>query len=152
MSNQSTINALKDAIQEMEERKRQIDADHRALVATLRYFERQEQGPQVLQPSSRSEDGHYSSSQSSNELRDAMYDILSVEGPLHRMEIHRRLTEKGVHVPGRDPINNVGAHLSFDDRFENVGRGVWGLVNPSGDNINTATGEDTNDDTLDVPW
>ena len=34
----------------------------------------------------------------------------------------------GVHVGGQDPINNVGAHLSIDPRFTNVGRGVWGLA------------------------
>lgn len=153
MNNESTINALKDAIQEVEDRKRRIDADHRALVATLRYFERQEQGQQELQPSPQYEsDGNSSASQSPNELRDAMYDILSTEGPLHRSFIHQRLREKGVRIPGRDPISNISAHLSNDDRFRSVGRGMWGLVNPSEDNMEIETRENNHDDTLDLPW
>ena len=39
MSNQSTIEALKTALQEVEEKKRRIDEDHRGLLIALRYFE-----------------------------------------------------------------------------------------------------------------
>lgn len=143
------IEALKAAIQEVEAQKRQIDADHQALVSTLHYFERQEQRPQALRP--HTQEYAYSPPSSSNELRTAIYEILSAEGPLHRSEIYERLTEKGVHVPGRDPVNNVGAHLSFDDRFNNVGRGVWGLANASDYESDTEIAGES-DEQLDVPW
>ena len=39
MSNQSTIEALKAALQEVEEKKRRIDEDHRGLLIALRYFD-----------------------------------------------------------------------------------------------------------------
>ena len=39
MNNQSTIDALKAAIREVEEKKRRIDEDHRGLLTALRYFE-----------------------------------------------------------------------------------------------------------------
>lgn len=39
MSTQSTIEALKAALQEVEEKKRRIDEDHRGLLVALRYFE-----------------------------------------------------------------------------------------------------------------
>ena len=39
MSSQSTIEALKAALQEVEEKKRRIDEDHRGLLIALRYFE-----------------------------------------------------------------------------------------------------------------
>lgn len=39
MSNQATIDALKVALQEVEEKKRRIDEDHRGLLIALRYFE-----------------------------------------------------------------------------------------------------------------
>ncbi len=64
-------------------------------------------------------------------MRDAMAEILRQEGPLHRREVHDRLVEMGVSVGGRDPVNNVGAHLSTDDRFRNVGRGMWDLSSSS---------------------
>ena len=144
MSNESTIHDLKVAIREVEVKKRQIDEDHRALVATLRYFERQESGTQ--QPPQ-----HTDSPSPSNELRTAIHEILSAEGPLHRSDIYRRLTEKGVDVPGRDPINNIGAHLSFDDRFNSVVRGVWGLANASDYEPDTGVENESNEE-LDVPW
>lgn len=143
------IETLKAAIQEVEAQKRQIDADHQALVSTLHYFERQGQEPQALR--ARAQEYAYSPPSSSNELRTAIYEILSAEGPLHRSEIYERLTERGVHVPGRDPINNVGAHLSFDDRFNNVGRGVWGLAIESSHESDTGI-EDEGDEELDFPW
>ena len=39
MSNQATVDALKAALQEVEEKKRRIDEDHRGLLIALRYFE-----------------------------------------------------------------------------------------------------------------
>ncbi len=39
MADQATIDALKAALQEVEEKKRRIDEDHRGLLIALRYFE-----------------------------------------------------------------------------------------------------------------
>ena len=126
MARQSTIRDLRDALRDVEIRKRQIEEEYQALAATLRYFESLTEGQSRPQyPSTQS--GGVPSRGSSSELRDAIYEILTAEGPLHRMEIYDRLVERGIRVPGREPINNVGAHLSIDPRFKNVDRGEWGL-------------------------
>ncbi|MBV9358163.1 MAG: winged helix-turn-helix domain-containing protein [Chloroflexi bacterium] len=62
-------------------------------------------------------------------LASLIESILLEQGrPLHYRDIHRRLTALGVDVPGKDPVKNVGAHLSGDARFERVERGIWGLA------------------------
>ncbi len=132
MANESTISDLKAAIGKLRAERRRIEEQHRALVTTLRFFEESEPGTE-LTSSSIPTQGHFESSGSQrkradNDLRNAMAQILAAEGPLHRREVHDRLVEMGVHVGGQDPINNVGAHLSIDPRFTNVGRGVWGLT------------------------
>ena len=66
-----------------------------------------------------------------NTLRDAIFEILQTDGPLHRTEIFRRLKLRGIRPGGRDAVNNVGAHLSLDERFASFGRGLWGIAEPS---------------------
>ena len=66
--------------------------------------------------------------QQAQTLRDSVYQILSEQHPLHRRTIFDRLIERGIPVGGVDPVNTVGAHLSKDERFKNVGRGQWDLV------------------------
>jgi len=62
------------------------------------------------------------------EMRNAILGILEAEGkPLHYRTIHERLLSAGITVGGKNPVANVGAHLSIDSRFENVGRGLWAL-------------------------
>ena len=62
-------------------------------------------------------------------LRNAMYDMLAETGaPLHYRELYRRLKDAGVPIGGSDPLRNLGAHLSNDDRFERRGNGKWGLA------------------------
>ena len=126
MAKQTTIRDLRDALRDVEVRKRQVDEEYRALAATLRYFESLEQE----QPRSQYPSGaqpRVPSRGYSFELRNTMYEILTDEGPLHRTEIYERLAARGISVHGRDPVNAVGAHLSADPRFENVGRGEWDL-------------------------
>ena len=77
-----------------------------------------------------------------------MAEILAAEGPLHRQEIYESLVKLGVQIGGQDPINNLGAHLSLDSRFENVGVGVWQLTEPR---TEAATGGDEEEGD-DVPW
>ena len=173
MPSESTIRDLKAAIREVEERKRQIDEEHRALLTALRYFEGQGESPEgerlgILDKAKgvtsqlpqvqfrRAREGADSTS-ASNELRDAIYEILSAEGSLQRPMIVQRLREKGIMIPGRNPINNLGAHLSIDPRFVRVSRGVWGLsdsaVGADGPNwgVDSGVGEER-DDSDDVPW
>lgn len=173
MASESTIRDLKAAIGEVEERKRQIDEEHRALLTALRYFEGQEESPEgersgILDRARgvtsrlpevqfrRAREGARSGG-TSNELRDAIYEILSTEGPLHRGVILELLEEKGVKIPGNNPNNNLGAHLSIDPRFIIIRRGVWGLADSAveGDGSEWGTDSDVGeerDDSDDVPW
>ena len=86
-------------------------------------------------------------------LRDAMHDVLSVEHPLHRKVIYERLVEKGVAVNGRNPVNNVGAHLSADDRFKSLGKGMWDLEDRPAKSFNDEQHDELNDsDASDPTW
>ena len=60
------------------------------------------------------------------ELTDTLYVILFEYGPLHRNAILEKVRERGLHVGGG--ISTVGSYLSVDDRFKNVGKGMWRLV------------------------
>ena len=157
MPYESTISDLKAAISRLETEKRHIDEQLLALSSSLRYFEALETGgEQPVPKQSNSTQVHSDSSGraqyqgTDNNLRDAMAEILAAEGPLHRREIYDRLMRLGVPIGGQDPINNVGAHLSIDSRFENVGRGMWQLSEP-GDEADIGE-NDSNEEEGDVPW
>ena len=122
MTNPSTINDLRAALKELEEKKRKIDEQYRNVAAALRYFEESKKGPHPPPEES-----------STSNLGDAIYEILSTERPLHRREVHNRLLEMGMKIPGQSPINNVAAHLSKDPRFKRGGGGVWDLADPPQD-------------------
>ena len=62
------------------------------------------------------------------EITDAMYDALK-DGPLHRKVIMEKLKARGIYVGGG--VRTVGAYLSVDDQFKNVGKGIWTLEPPS---------------------
>lgn len=63
-------------------------------------------------------------------LHNEIESILRTEGSsLHRKVIYERLLAIGIEVKGRDPISNVGSHLSTDTRFKSCGEGMWGLNN-----------------------
>ena len=130
MVNESTIRGLQAAIRRLEAEKREIQRQHDALVTALRYLEESEQV--ATPPRQRTE----------KNMRVAVAEILAVEGPLSRRDIHDRLLEQGVHVGGRDPVNNVGAHLSIDPRFVKMGGGLWGLAENADDG---AERDDRND-------
>lgn len=62
-------------------------------------------------------------------LKDQIERVLREEGrPVHYKEVYRLLIQRGVHVPGRNPERNVGAHMSADLRFKAVGGGLWTLA------------------------
>ena len=113
MSRASTIKDLTAAIKKVEQLKRDLDKRLESLHIALRFFE---------DMSEETESDSYA-----KEIRNNIHDILVEERPQHRTTIYERLQERGVHVSGQDPINNVGAHLSVDTRFKNVDRGTWDL-------------------------
>ena len=173
MSSESTIEDLKAALRDLGEKRRRINSEYRALLTALRYFEGQEgssQGdhsdtldiamggtsrlPEAQSRRSR-EESH--SGNTSNQLRDAIYEILRTERPLRRLAIAQRLRERGVTIPGRNPINNLGAHLSLDPRFISVRRGVWDLADPGADTHRSDWGSESRigeeqDESDVLPW
>lgn len=66
----------------------------------------------------------------SQRFTDAAAEILAETGaPIHYVELTRRLGERGVYVPGKDPGANLIAHMLRDQRFSRVqGRGMYGLA------------------------
>lgn len=119
MTSPSTIRDLRTALEELEEKKREIDEQYRNVAAALRYFEES-----VQEPRPRMEEA------SKSNLGDAVYEVLKEERPLHRQQVYERLVEMGVSVRGQTPVNSVGGRLSTDPRFRNVGGGMWDLSEP----------------------
>ena len=118
MGNESILRGLRAKVKELETHKRDLDKEVASLHITIRVFERNEQSQDS--PNKDSFGGR---------IGDAIYGILHNEGgPLHRSEIHSRIQEQGIHVGGKNPVNSVGSYLSLDDRFVNVGRGMWDLA------------------------
>ena len=145
MPSPSTIQDLADAIggidgeiRGLDERKAELQRQRGALVTTLRYF-----GGDVADPPPATAEGV--------SLADAIFTVLNAERPLNRRDIHDRVVEMGVTIRGKDTVNNVGAHMSLDPRFRNVGRGMWDLVDPPTD---TQESNDTQDEEEEdnVPW
>ena len=165
MVNESTISDLKAAIKRLEVEKERIEEQRRALVTTLAYFEGHEgetQPPMALPSAPIPTQIHLESAEevsgaqrqrAASDLRDAMAEILADEGPLHRREVYDRLVERGVYVGGQDPVNNVGAHMSIDSRFVNVGRGLWDLAaSHESDDEDMDDGDDSEEEEDRVPW
>ena len=63
------------------------------------------------------------------ELDDTIVLILETEGkPLHPKTVCERLGERGIKVPGQNPVSNVRAHMSGDERCVPTRKdGLWGL-------------------------
>lgn len=119
MTSPSTIRDLRAALEDLEEKKREIDEQYRSVAAALRYFEESKKGPRPRREEA-----------STSNLVDAIYEVLTAERPLHRQQIYERLVEMGIGVGGQSPVDNVGAHLSRDPRFRIVGKGMWDLSEP----------------------
>lgn len=61
--------------------------------------------------------------------RNQLWEILDrADGPMHARDLYHALQMRGIEIKGKDPLNNVRAHLSHDPRFRPVGRGEWDLV------------------------
>ena len=65
------------------------------------------------------------------EITEVMHEALNEHGPLHRSAILEKVQERSLYVGGG--VRTVGAYLSSDDRFKNVGKGIWALVLPPED-------------------
>lgn len=66
----------------------------------------------------------------SQRFTDAAVSVLAEAGaPIHYQDLARKLTDRGVYVPGKDPGANLIAHMLRDERFVRaVGRGMYGLA------------------------
>lgn len=57
----------------------------------------------------------------------AIYDVLEeAQIPLHRNVILTKVKERGLIISGG--VSTIGAYLSMDERFKNVGKGIWTLA------------------------
>ena len=63
------------------------------------------------------------------EVRHACIEILGDYGaPVHRQNLLEILEDKGVHVGGKVPVNNLGSILSrFSKDFDSHGQGMWSI-------------------------
>ena len=60
------------------------------------------------------------------EITEAIHEALNEHGPLHRSAILEKVQDRSLYVGGG--VRTVGAYLSSDDRFKNVGKGIWTLA------------------------
>ena len=61
------------------------------------------------------------------EITSAIHEVLTDESPLHRAEILVRIQDRGIHVGGLVPVDNMSSYLSMDRRFRAAGKGYWTL-------------------------
>ena len=115
MSNEHTIRDLQAMRASREADRRRAEQAIEALDIAIAMF----QGDTAPTPRRRSH---------SASLVDAMYDILVRERPLHRNILLERVKEAGFHVGGETPVGAIGSYLSRDQRFKNIGRGLWTLT------------------------
>jgi hypothetical protein len=67
---------------------------------------------------------------SSSSLTDQAAQALEEAGkPTHYKQLLGLLASKDVYVPGKDPGANLIAHITRDERFTRVGRGLYALSN-----------------------
>lgn len=109
------IKWLREELTRLEAERNRIDEDIKAYHRVLARTERAEG---IGQPVS-----------AAKAVVNEMWRILEEEGQqLHYKQIYQRLIDRGIQVPGRDPLKNVGAHLSADKRFISDGAGHWRLA------------------------
>ena len=61
------------------------------------------------------------------QLLSFLFHLLDCEGPMHRRDLLTRARQGGIHVGGKDPINQMSSYMSKDDRFVADGQGTWSL-------------------------
>lgn len=57
-----------------------------------------------------------------------LLDVLQTEGPQHRQVLLDRAQAQGIHIGGRDRLNQMSSYLSKDARFNSDGQGHWRLT------------------------
>ena len=71
---------------------------------------------------------------------EAIYDVLKeAQIPLHRNVILTKVKERGLIVGGG--VSTIGAYLSMDERFKNVGKGIWTLADTHATGSDEASGD-----------
>ena len=62
-------------------------------------------------------------------LADTAYQLLAeTRQEYHYQELAAELQLRGVHIPGKEPANNLVSHIHRDPRFIRPKRGVYGLA------------------------
>lgn len=64
-------------------------------------------------------------------VADVAYEYLSRirdKSPFHYRDLAEGIMSQGTPIPGKDPIANLLAHISRDQRFVRVGAGTYGLT------------------------
>ena len=113
-----SIRDLQYKVQERELQKNRLDEEIKVLQATICILEGD--SPEPTRTSSPASHG--------SEVTQTIYEILVAERPLHRDRILQEVQARGIYVGGTKPVNSIGSYLSQDNRFKNVGRGLWGLT------------------------
>ena len=62
------------------------------------------------------------------QLTGAIHEALLREGPLHRKTILNRVSSMGIQIGLTKPLASLASYLSTDERFVNVGKGIWALA------------------------
>ena len=147
---QNTVEDIQRAILELQERKEQIQNEFEnleeeegriddtiiALNATVRFFQDKAMvEEEVAVEEATGEDLFWAEDPEQGEepepltIKNAIYNVMvKADGPLTRTQILDRLEAAGFQVPGKSPINTMSAALSADERFINIERGVWGVM------------------------
>ena len=118
MRKTETIKTINRILKRRESELKDLQTTVAALRATLRELEDAEDDL-----FGKPQNGTYQST-----ITDAIVEVLA-DGPLHRSVILERIEARGVHVGGG--VRTIGVYLSKDDRFVNVGKGMWTLEQSS---------------------
>ena len=110
------LRRLKHTLERIENERDKLDKLAEHFRGVITYYEKEPSGqPPPLSPA--------------QEMDNTIELILNAHGEaLHPRIVYERLLERGIKVPGENPVNNTRSHLSLDDRFEPVGNGLWGLI------------------------
>ena len=109
MSTQAAIRRLKQAVKTFEAQGAEIQKRREAAEIMIAYLEN-EQDQIPVAPRNKSK-----------AIRDAIYRVLNDAGmPLHRKLIYGRIKAGGISIESKDPVHNLGVHLSVDPRFSFV--------------------------------
>lgn len=120
---ETIILGLREVIRQREGQRQNLDEEIRAFTETVRFLEASSEPP-VVAPRRRA--GSHGA-----ELTDAVEKTLLAERPLHRKTILERVSDAGFYIGGANPLASLGSYLSLDERFVNVGRGMWTLSKES---------------------